>query len=108
MSRSTCPHGFAPGTCEICRVMGGSGAAPVRHGETSPPPPPARRPGRRRGGVQLRLGTAAVVGVVGVIAAVQALAVLSAVLRVVQIVAVAALAGWLGWTLGVAHGRRGR
>ena len=102
----TCPHGFAPGTCEICRVMGGGSgpATPTRRPDATS----AGTPARRRGGTSLRIGTAAVVGLVAVIAAVQALAVLSAVLRVAQIVAVAALAGWLGWTLGVAHGRRSR
>lgn len=102
MTPAACPHGFAPGTCEICRVMDGDA-----------PATPATRPsgaaataGRRRAGMQLKAGTALVVAAVGVIVAVQALAVVSAVLRVLQFVAVAALAGWLGWTLGVAHGRR--
>lgn len=101
MSASTCPHGFAAGTCEICRVMGGGEVA-----RTSGRSPAA--PGRRRTGVQLRVGTAAVLAVVAVLVALQALAVVSAALRVVQFLAVAALAGWLGWTLGVAYGRRTR
>lgn len=97
-----CPHGFAPGACEICRVMGG-GELPARRRSA-----PAARRGRRPGALRLRVGVVAVVAVVAGIAAVQALAVVSAVLRVAQIIAVAALAGWLGWTLGVAYGRRTR
>ena len=102
MTGPACPHGFGPGTCEICRVMGGD-ATPARPSPRVPAPP-----GRGRGRLQPRVGTVAVVAVVAVIVAVQALAVLSAALRVVQVVAVGALAGWLGWTLGVAHGRRSR
>lgn len=99
VSASACPHGLAPGKCEICRVLE---PTPVLH--ASP-----RKPGRRAAGLGSLPGGLAMVAVVAVVAFVvvgSVAAAFFAVLRILELVAVAALAGWLGWRLGVRHGRK--
>lgn len=98
----SCPHGLAPGACEICRVLGTSPAVPG----------PARVSAGRLGVRHPRLGGGAglvVSGVAVLIALVvlsQVLAAAWAVFRLLQVVAVAAVSGWIGYRVGVAAGRR--
>lgn len=99
MTTSTCRHGLAPDSCQICRVLDGGAGVPERTGRRAPE---ARE--RRGGGVGLGL---TVIGVIAVLVALSwVVAVVWAVLRIVELVAVAFVFGWVGWKLGVRHGRR--
>lgn len=98
-----CPHGLAPGACEICRVLGTGPAVPG----------PARVPAGRLGVRLARPGGGGAGLVVSGVAVLVALVVLSQVLaaawalfRLLQVVAVAAVSGWIGYRVGVAAGRR--
>ncbi|MGH9178653.1 MAG: hypothetical protein ACRD0N_08885 [Acidimicrobiales bacterium] len=99
MAPATCTHGLAPGTCEICRVLGTGPAAA----------PPARRAERRRPALPSG-ATGLVVGGVGLLLAVvvvsQVVAAAWAVFKLLQLVAVAAVSGWVGYRVGLMAGRR--
>lgn len=102
---SGCPHGLAPRSCEICRVLAEAPAAvPARRAR--PQPADRRRGGSAVGTGRIALG--AVVAIVAVVVLVQVLAVVSMIVRLAQLVGVAALAGYVGWRLGVVAGRRDR
>ena len=98
VSSTTCPHGLAPKTCQICRVL-------------EPTAVPAARPERsvrRSGGLPGNLAVVAIVAVVGFVALGWVAAAFFAVLRILELIAVAAVAGWVGWKLGVRQGGKPR
>ncbi|MGQ0519844.1 MAG: hypothetical protein ACT4PX_01675 [Actinomycetota bacterium] len=106
----TCPHGLAPGSCEICRVLGTGPAVPG----TGPavPGPAGVSAGRlgvrlpRLGGGGAGLVAAGVAVLVAFVVLSQVLAAAWALFRLLQVVAVAAVSGWIGYRVGVAAGRR--
>lgn len=98
VSRTTCPHGLTPATCEICRILE---PTPVPRGRGE------ARPSRRTGGFPGGLATVAVVAIIGFVVIGWVAAAFFAVLRILELVAIAAIAGWAGWKLGVRHGRSG-
>lgn len=98
VSSSTCPHGLARKTCQICRVLEPSAVPAAR----------SARPDRRRGGLPGNLVALAVVAVVGLLALGWVAAAFFAVLRILELVAAADIAGWVGWKLGIRQGRRPR
>jgi hypothetical protein len=126
-----CIHGFAPGTCLICRTLEPSQpttAAPssTRRGGRSDRPggavepvagrsrkltagprvvPSATEPARFPLGFRL-LGIAFAVVIVAVVALTLFHLVFAVVLRIVELVGVAVVTGYVGWKAGVHHGRR--
>ena len=99
MTPSDCPHGFAQGSCEICRVLESDPPGPAVRRRSAPLQP--RRTGRRLG---VGVGVVAV-GVVLVVV-LQVVSAVWAALHLLQLVTVGAVAGWIGWRLGNLHGRR--
>lgn len=93
---------MAPGSCEICRVLGTGSAAPDGRG------PPSAVSSRREGRNRLSLGVTAVTIVVALVTFAWLAATIWAVVRLLELVAVAFGAGWIGWRLGVRHGRQNR
>jgi Flp pilus assembly protein TadB len=126
---STCIHGFAPGTCLICKTLDSGPATATKEAR-----PAGRKAGRRsasagvpasapaaikpdavvarrdiRGsGLGLRLVGFLIVALVALAAVWFVVGFVLAVLRILELVAVAVVAGWIGWKLGVRHGRRTR
>lgn len=98
-SGSTCPHGLAAWSCEICRVLdGGPAAVPARRRR----PRAARTDagaGRRLAGLS-GMGVSVVVALVVVVVVVQTFALVSVFLRLAQLLGVAVVAGYVGWRLG--------
>lgn len=112
MPGGTCPHGFPPGECLICRTLG---TAPVPSA-TAPPASPARSgpargvsvlPAHRsRPPIGLRLLGGAIVVAVTVLAVWWVVTLVAAVLHLVEVVAAGLVCGYLGFRLGAHHGRR--
>ena len=107
MAATTCPHGFAPGSCLICQTLSLPASRP---GAASPERPQVevltdRRPRRRGAGLGVRATGVAVVLVVAALAVWWVAAAVWALLRIVELVAVAVVFGYSGWKLGVRHGR---
>jgi hypothetical protein len=122
----TCPHGFRPDECLICRTLKGShpqqqvetGRASQQPlaggivGETKrpavqpdavyPPGRPARPP--RSPGSQLALVAVAVVAIGLAVWAVAGA--VFAILHLLELLVVAGVAGWVGYRLGLYRGRR--
>jgi hypothetical protein len=94
MATATCPHGFAQGSCLICRTLTPDTKVEVLTGRV-----PQRHLGTRL--IGLAAVAVAAVLVVGWVAAL-----VWAALRVVELLGVAVVTGWAGWRLGVRHGRR--
>lgn len=95
---TTCPHGLARDTCQICRVLEPSTVPAARAG----------RPAHRRRGLPGNIAVVAVVTVVAFVAVGWVAAAFFAVIRILELLAVAVAAGWVGWKLGVRQGRRPR
>lgn len=105
---TTCPHGFAATSCEICRVLGTGPAGPATPAERQRQSTGPERwsPARWPGGVGLGLVGAGIAVVVAVVVVTQVLAAAWALFRLLQLVVVAAVSGWLGYRLGLVAGRR--
>jgi hypothetical protein len=128
----TCPHGFAPAECLICRTLGSQPQVQVDTGDRSasgPAPPPrlpatagwpptaptapnAAAPPDGPGRQPRSHGTHVAVAVAGLVAiGVVAWIVVSVVftlLHVLELLLVAALAAWAGYRVGYFRGRRHR
>lgn len=124
MSTTSCPHGFAPEECLICRTLGaqpqvqvesggrprgrrgpGRPGAPAAGSVAKPDAvyPPEGRPARSLGGHLALI----VVGVVAIGAVAWLVAgVVFALLHVLELLVVAGVAGWAGYRLGHFRGRR--
>lgn len=129
---ATCPHGFPPSECLICKTLGsqpqvqvetgrvtagGAGVplgAGVRvrssRGTRQPEPPDAVYPPGPVGRRSHSLATYAVLVIVGLVAIVAVAGVLAgavfALLRLLELLVVAAVAGWVGYRWGHYRGRR--
>jgi hypothetical protein len=129
MSNATCPHGFTPAECLICRTLGTQPQVQVETGNrptAGPAPPPglavapAARPARsdparspdgpgrppRSHGTHVALVVAGLVAI-GVVAWI-VVSVVFTLLHVIELLLVAALAGWVGYRVGYFRGRRHR
>jgi hypothetical protein len=128
MSTSTCPHGFTPSECLICRTLGSQpqvqvetgnqwqtgptlppglaapGAPPVRPAGTYPPDRPGRPP--RSHGSHLALVAAGLIAIA--LVAWIVVSVVFSLLHVIELLLVAALASWAGYRVGYFRGRRHR
>ena len=110
VATSTCPHGFAVGSCLICQTLG----SPATATRTSRPPVEripagsvevlARAPRRRS--LKARLAVWGITAVAVVLGVIWALTLVWAVLRLIEVAGVAVLSAYVAWKLGVRHGRR--
>ena len=130
----TCIHGYAPGTCLICRTLDDPKAkttkvAKVRPGRDvatqasgDPPAQSARRtavrtePGgprvvpkeapRAGSPTMLKLAALTIAVILVIVVAWTVLHLVLVVLHILELIGVALVAGYLGWVAGVHHGRR--
>ena len=116
---STCPHGYPPAECLICRTLGVKPQVQVETSRTVPGPgttapsrtparpdaaqPPESPPGRS-------LASQVVLVVVALLAlglvASFVVGVVSTLLHVLELLVVAGVAGWAGYRFGLYRGRR--
>ncbi len=115
----SCPHGFAPDQCLICRTLGVDGRTATTTTTGSRPAGGAIRPDRvdlarrdpdpagRGGGLVTRV--LLLVAALAIVAFVvwSVVGVVFALLRLLEILVVAAVAGVAGYRLGVTRGRHG-
>jgi hypothetical protein len=130
----TCPHGFAPAECLICRTLGAQPKVQVESSAGRPQPGRARRHQAATSGNGIDLAGAAVrpdavyapgtktrlrpashhlLVMVGILLAVGAAlwllaGVAFAVIRLLELIVVAAGAGWAGYRVGHWRGRHDR
>ena len=106
MAATTCPHGFAPGSCLICKTLSLPAERP--RAQTDRPEVEVltdRRP-RRSSSLGVRVTGLAVAVVAVGLAVWWVVAAVWALVHIVELVAVAGLFGYAGWKLGVRHGSR--
>jgi hypothetical protein len=125
----TCPHGFPPSECLICRTLGSqpqvqvetgdrwlpglaspphlpatSAPQPARHNAAASPDGPGRQP--RSHGTQVAVIVAGLVAL-GVVAWI-VVSVVFTLLHVIELLLVAAVAAYAGYRVGYFRGRRHR